>query len=66
MNGIECLEHIKKIDRLRDTKVFMYSTTTESSVVNKAKDLGADDFTVKPCSITALIDKLTKIFAADL
>jgi PleD family two-component response regulator len=62
MNGIECLAHIKSIKRLNNTKVFMYSTTSESSTVLKSKELGADDFIVKPSKTLELKEKLSVIF----
>jgi CheY-like chemotaxis protein len=62
MNGIECLKNIKTIGRLKNTKIFMYSTTSESNVVKESKELGVEDFIVKPSSTTDLKEKLSKIF----
>jgi len=61
MNGIECLKNIKGLEHLRNSKIFMYSTTSESSVVEKSKELGAADFIVKPASPAALKDILSGI-----
>jgi CheY-like chemotaxis protein len=61
MNGIECLKHIKEIDHLKNTKIFMYSTTSESNVVKESKDLGADDFIIKPSKTSHLKEKLSEI-----
>ena len=66
MNGIECLKLLKQSDRLKDTKIFMYSTTSESSVVEKCKDLGADDFIIKPAKTIILKNKLIEIFNLEL
>jgi CheY-like chemotaxis protein len=63
MNGIECLKLLKQIDRLKDTKIFMYSTTSETSVVEKCKDLGADEFIIKPAKTIDLKKKLAEIFS---
>ena len=63
MNGIECLKLLKQIKRLKDTKIFMYSTTSETAVVTQTQILGADDFIVKPVRTTTLKDKLSKIFS---
>lgn len=64
MNGIECLENIKDIEALKDSKVYMYSTTAESSFVNKAKALGAVDFFIKPTRVSEIRDILAGIFSS--
>jgi len=61
MNGIECLKNIKSIAHLRNCKVFMYSTTSETSVLEKSKTLGATDFIVKPVSPAVLKETLSEI-----
>ena len=61
MNGIECLKNIKDLSHLSDCKVFMYSTTSETSVLEKSKKLGATDFIVKPPSVATLKQTLSKI-----
>jgi CheY-like chemotaxis protein len=61
MNGIECLKGIKQIEHLRNSKIFMYSTTSELSVVEKSKELGAEDFIVKPSSPSSLKQILSGI-----
>jgi CheY-like chemotaxis protein len=63
MNGIECLKHLKEIKRLKNTKIFMYSTTSENSIVKKSKKLGADDFIMKPSKTKELKEKLATIFS---
>jgi len=64
MNGIECLKILKDMGRLRNTRIFMYSTTSEKTAVAESKKLGADDFIVKPSNVTELREKLSGIFAA--
>src|ERR1700753_1159471 len=44
MGGLECLQRIKELPHLYRSKVFMYSTTSEKRVLDKSKELGADDF----------------------
>ncbi len=63
LNGILCLGVLKKMDRLRDSKMYMYSTTADPSAIDISKELGADDFIVKPVKITDLKATLTAIFA---
>lgn len=61
MNGIECLINIKKIEYLKDVKVFMYSTTSENWVMEKSKELGALDFIIKPATHAVLKEILARI-----
>ncbi len=61
MNGQQCLTEIKKIDRLRDVPVYMYSTSADPESLEENKRLGASDFIVKPSSITELTDILSQI-----
>ncbi len=62
LNGIECLKIIKNMERLQYAKIFMYSTTSEKSVLTQSRALGADDYIVKPSSPVELKEKLSKIF----
>lgn len=62
MNGIQCLTALRQIERLDRCKIFMYSTTSEGSLVTKSRELGANDFIVKPSRSAELKEKLVKIF----
>ena len=62
MNGLECLKRIKGMERLSQSKVYIYSTTSEKVVVKESKDLGADDFIVKPTKIFDIKARLAQIF----
>jgi CheY-like chemotaxis protein len=62
MNGIECLEEIRKMDHLKDVPVCMFSTSADPTSVATAKALGAVDFIVKPADITALSSMLGRFF----
>jgi len=59
MNGNKCLEEIKKIDRIKEVPVFMYSTSADPSIVAETRQLGAAGFIVKPTSILELTKTLT-------
>jgi CheY-like chemotaxis protein len=61
MNGIDCLRNIKSLAHLNRCKIFMYSTTSETSILEKSKKLGATDFIVKPPSPTVLKETLSEI-----
>ena len=62
MNGIDCLRLLKNMQRLKYSKIFMYSTTSDNSVYAESKKLGAHDFIVKPAKPTELKEKLNMIF----
>ena len=61
VNGMVCLEEIKKISRLADVPVYMYSTGINEKEGQKALKLGALDYVVKPNNISSLSTLLTKI-----
>lgn len=62
MNGIDCLRMLRNIPNLRNTKIFMYSTTSEMNVLEESKKLGAKDYIVKPTKIAELKERLIHIF----
>jgi CheY-like chemotaxis protein len=62
MNGIECLKEIKKIEHLRTTRVIIYSTSDQHEMRDLTSRLGADDFILKPSSLSTLTQVLTEIF----
>lgn len=61
MNGLECLEELKKMERLNTVPIFMCSTSAEPRIITRAKTLGARDFIVKPSTISEFAAKLTEI-----
>ena len=61
MNGLECLEQIRKMDRFKDTHVYMYSTTDNTTTMDHAKELGATGFIVKPSGLQVLVEILKVI-----
>lgn len=64
MDGIECLEEIRKIPGIDGCKIYMYSTTSDEALVNRVKAMGAVDFIVKPATTAALQQALAAIFSA--
>jgi len=62
MNGNECLIEIKKIDRLKNVPVFMYSTTANPNSISQTKENGAAGYIVKPENITELTETLIHLF----
>lgn len=63
MNGIECLKALIKFEQLNNTKILMYSTTSEKSVVDECRKLGAYDFVVKPAKTFQLKERLKQVFS---
>ena len=63
VNGIECLSEIKKIDRLKEAKLYMYTTSTEEKIMNDCKQLGVEEIISKMSDITLLQEKLGRVFA---
>ncbi len=62
MNGVQCLTELKKIDRLHHTPIIIYSTSAEQQDVIETKKLGAAEFITKPPLVSALTDRLTRLF----
>jgi DNA-binding NtrC family response regulator len=61
LNGMICLEEIKKIDRVAHVPVYMYSTGMNARDGQKALQLGAVDYIIKPNSISSLSALLKRI-----
>jgi CheY-like chemotaxis protein len=62
MDGKKCLIEIKKIERLKDVPVYIYSTSSESKLKAELKQLGATDYIEKPYSIDLLSEILTDLY----
>lgn len=62
MNGIQCLEAIQKIDRLREVTLYMYSTAADPKSIATTQSLGAREFIIKPSNFNELTKKLSQIF----
>lgn len=57
MDGKACLQEIKKIDRLKEIPIIMYSTTSNQTEIKQYKTLGAN-FLVKPDRFSHLVKSL--------
>lgn len=62
MSGKECLQEIKKIDRLNATPVIVYSTSSEQKDVLETRALGATGYLEKQSSIEELRNRLAHYF----
>jgi CheY-like chemotaxis protein len=54
MNGIELLAELKQNPRLRETPIYMYSTSDQKEIVSRCLELGASGFMKKNPDITEL------------
>ncbi|MBW8686760.1 response regulator [Chitinophaga rhizophila] len=65
MNGRECLAEIKKLSRLKKVPVIIYSTSSEQKDITETRMLGADDYIIKPPSISLLVKRLEQVLSRD-
>jgi CheY-like chemotaxis protein len=61
MSGIECLVEIKKISRVKNVPVYLYSTYADPKTVKEGKKFGAVDLLVKAHSMKELEQTLSKL-----
>jgi CheY-like chemotaxis protein len=66
MNGIQCLEEIKKQERLAHIPVVIYSTSSGQSFIDDALRHGAVTFITKPSRISDLVTILKEFFASQI
>lgn len=54
-SGLECLEEIRKAEgRIKEINIIILSTSSDPANIEKALELGADFYAVKPCRFEAL------------
>lgn len=63
MDGLECLESIRKMKHLKGTRAYIYSTSADQAAIAKSILLGADGFLKKEANLDVLKQKLTKILS---
>jgi CheY-like chemotaxis protein len=61
MDGIQFLSLLKKTEELKNIPVIIYSTSSHSGAINRAKELGAQDFITKPDNYEDLVNILKEI-----
>ena len=61
INGLQCLAEIKKISRLQQIPVIIYSTSSEKRHKDDVAKLGASGFITKPSTISELTKLLSPI-----
>ena len=61
-NGIECLEEIKKDNKLKDIPVIIFSTSNQKETINQVYIKGANYYMCKPDNFEKLKSLLDKVF----
>lgn len=64
MNGIEFLQLIQKIDRLKNIPVIMLTAEGHKENIIEAAECGVIGFIVKPFSVNVLHEKIKTVFEA--
>ena len=63
MDGLSCVVEIRKIEPLKDTPIYIYSTGITEKDGKKAITVGATNYLVKPASFLDLCKTLKKILS---
>ena len=64
MDGADCLREIKKIERLQQIPVYIYSTTADPQSLARVKQLGSHEVIIKPTTFTNLKETLARLLAS--
>jgi CheY-like chemotaxis protein len=62
MNGLECLSALRKLDRLAEIPIYLYSTSDEVDVVKQSLSAGPIGFVRKEANTDLVRQKLVEIF----
>lgn len=62
MDGKKCLVEIRKISRLKDVPIIIYSTADDEKSLRDTKEMGASKYIVKPTNLPALVNTLAELF----
>jgi CheY-like chemotaxis protein len=65
MNGKQCLTEIKKIPKVAEVPVIIYSTTINEQIIYETLELGAFDHIQKPTELGTLCKYLKRIFQVE-
>lgn len=66
MNGLQCLEKLRSIDKLKDTPVFLYSTFADARMIERNRIAGATDTIIKPSNLKDLTSILSELLKKHL
>jgi CheY-like chemotaxis protein len=62
MDGKTCLKQIKKLLHLKDVPVIIFTTSSALKDIQETKELGANDYIIKPSNLPELVDILHPFF----
>ncbi|MEO5571148.1 MAG: response regulator [Bacteroidia bacterium] len=65
INGFECMELIKKNERLKNIPVIIYSTSANLAEIEKSYSLGAHFYLHKPSNFPRLKEDIKKVLITD-
>jgi|SRR4051812_28068756 len=66
VNGLICLEQIKKIEALKRTLVFLYSNHMDDAITKRGLSLGATACIRKPARVGVLAELLKTILSGEI
>ena len=61
MNGFECLNQLKQIDKLKEIPVIIFTTSNHAADIDLTLSMGAKMFLTKPSDFIVLKNKLNQI-----
>ena len=64
-NGIECLQEIKRVDKLKGIPIIILSTSSQAESVEAAYTYGADRYVTKPGTYAMLKKTIVTVLAID-
>lgn len=62
LNGLECITELKKIDRLANVPVYIFSTAHEHQNNINIRSIGVTEYLEKPSDVMDLSPMLTRVF----
>jgi len=62
MDGRSCLKELRKISRLRNVPIIMFTTSSYSKDIEDTLKLGASHYLIKPTSLNGLVEILISFF----
>jgi DNA-binding response OmpR family regulator len=64
-DGFEVCKQVRAQEKFADTKIIMLSGIGQKEHIERAYELGADDYMLKPFSPMELLDKIKNIYGVD-
>ncbi len=64
MNGIEMIDHVRKLPGHAKTPIFVLTTESSSDYVRRGKEVGATAWIVKPFKPEVLLPAIRKVLSA--